>query len=133
MLFLKIIVRLIIIVLLTCQFTKDFHFCFFWFKNINMCIKVFFNFLHMTFLASHSCEFSRNPIIFIRFQNMLLKYSLALLKLWHLWLLSEDMARWVIWGKSADWTGGLGNKIEGGKAQEICNFTSNKKLFHKKN
>ena len=29
------------------------------------------------------------------------------------------MVHRVIWGKIADWTGGLGNKIEGDKAQEI--------------
>ena len=43
------------------------------------------------------------------------------------------MVHRVIWEKIAEWTGGLGNKIEGDKAQEICDFTSNKKLFHKKN
>ena len=42
------------------------------------------------------------------------------------------MVHRVIWGKIPDWTGGLGNKIEGDKAQEICDFTSNKKLFHKR-
>ena len=47
-------------------------------------------------------------------------------------ILSEDVVHRVIWGKIADWTVGLGNKIEGDKAQEICNFTINKKLFHKK-
>ena len=38
----------------------------------------------------------------------------------------------VIWGKIVNWTRGLGKKIEGGKAQEIFNFTSIMKLFQKK-
>ena len=37
----------------------------------------------------------------------------------------------MIWGKIADWSGGFRNKIEGDKAHEICNFTSNKKVLHK--
>ena len=47
--------------------------------------------------------------------------------------MSKDVVHRVIWGKIANWTGGLGNKIEGDKAQEICNFTRNKKLFKKRN
>lgn len=39
-------------------------------------------------------------------------------------LLSEEVAHRVTWGKFVNWTGGLGNNIEGDKAQEICNCTS---------
>ena len=39
-------------------------------------------------------------------------------------LLSEEVAERVTWGKFVNWTGGLGNNIEGDKAKEICNCTS---------
>lgn len=39
-------------------------------------------------------------------------------------LLSEEVAHRVTWGNFVNWTGGLGNNIEGDKAQEICNCTS---------
>ena len=39
-------------------------------------------------------------------------------------LLSEEVAHRVSFGKFVNWIGGLGNNIEGDKAQEICNCTS---------
>ena len=39
-------------------------------------------------------------------------------------LASEELAQRLSWGSFVNWNGGIGNNIEGDKAQEICNCTT---------